>query len=1294
MRLSSLAPALALLAAAPAAFAGDAAERDQHFDAVVALASQDFALPAVRQLEAFASAGYPDEVYAHALAWYLGEVLGTRVAGQTAATLDARVQRAKAVMEAAAKEPARQPARVRDLLARAGTPLGRLLTELTRRDMAFQPWGFVDDPAETIPAERIERVVRLVDRILAELDPAFAKAKAAIDANKPAEDKMWDFDEKDKRHIELKTEAIRLRTLALEDTSRAVTVLREISLRGAEEMRLPAELSKRIDDTLAAFLTKYKDHILEYSFRYGEDNAFLYLYGNILRGEALRHRVRGISAEEVVDELVKVVKFDVKDIPPSMHTMLYSLQLRCLAAAFTAYQNQGTPPALAKAEALWKEMTTDKSGLLRPGSPVTARHSDKTVSDQYGLMTIAAARAIHAKGNAPMALGILGSVASVRTNAVSGIASRWVKKFTTNDRSSSQGGWGDQPTAVDPEMALNIANSFIQSGRTMGDPDRRRQTFIKAAVSLRNGVLGLSTPGFERSRVAEVAPRLFDRYAIALNSAEMHWHAAVVSAEGMRALVAAGGDAKNLAGNPWRGKDGKLIEGEAKQRLWSFVKNASAFASRLRARTDGSPGALTLAAEISRLHQQLLPELPLTNPWIDAIDHLNAGRFAQAIEAARQVVRANPAERWFGIQFMVGAYQRWHSSLMRKNETSPLTARERDEAAKVLKELDELVARQLPATQQAIAAEQGAAKPNGEALQAMRRAEKAMQGVRFYRLLQENRFAEVLAALDAKAWTPPPSDPSLGAAQLGVMAQAAVRFARAELTTRDGERVLLKPDPAALLAVWPRLRTSAELYQNLVQRYDNEDTGPEIARSRGNLYQALLTVELSASNLQSFSRAANAPEAVKALTAAQLTEIAAIQKAAATAYANIYEPVISDRVPASIGPVINIAIALQEAGEYKRAARVYDVGLRRIAGDQRIKEYQANPKAFLDALNERIVRHPTMGRLWLEVRDLLEESDAARENRIRTGEETKGDLPVDYVLAGRKLAELRAHADANRTLLGGLHADIAKAADELAATVGQLAQRLSLLSNYAYCLRATGEKAKANEIYLKELLPSDPTNLEYVAAVIDITLDQLRNDPAAVGAEQIAKAIEGAAKVRDASDKATERWWLANLQIMELRIFSRDKDAVAKVNETLEWMRIGRTDISFDLVRLNRWDDVRVRRARDAQSVSLARRFLALYEANGITAKPQFAIQEYEGEGARITAFTAIDAPAMAVGKHVDAQEVETVFVHPAAMTAADHYAKRREELFPPKPPEPDAAGSATAPASAPAASATTAPRT
>ena len=103
---------------------------------------------------------------------------------------------------------------------------------------------------------------------------------------------------------------------------------------------------------------------------------------------------------------------------------------------------------------------------------------------------------------------------------------------------------------------------------------------------------------------------------------------------------------------------------------------------------------------------------------------------------------------------------------------------------------------------------------------------------------------------------------------------------------------------------------------------------------------------------------------------------------------------------------------------------------------------------------------------------------------------------------------------------------------------------------------------------------------------------------------------------------------------------------VKVVNDSLSFLRRDRSDLSRDLISPPIYgDDKRARRPQNALATQLARRFLGLYEKNGVTEKPAFKIGEVDNNGSAMTLFTDPDAPTFEVKTMLTPDEDEVMAV-------------------------------------------------
>jgi tetratricopeptide (TPR) repeat protein len=319
---------------------------------------------------------------------------------------------------------------------------------------------------------------------------------------------------------------------------------------------------------------------------------------------------------------------------------------------------------------------------------------------------------------------------------------------------------------------------------------------------------------------------------------------------------------------------------------------------------------------------------------------------------------------------------------------------------------------------------------------------------------------------------------------------------------------------------------------------------------------------------------------------------------------------------------------LWELDEHTRACRLFELYLKSVGTDPALAALRDTPKEVLAPLDGPIRARPELRAKWEEVVDLLYD-DPGLHQRILDGLEEKDwrERKRDYVRAIEAIRAVRADAAKARMSLGADFATIDEGLARLDGQVQQLGRDLSVSAKLALGYREQGDKAKANALYEK-LIAYDPTKPEYLSAKVELTIDEYKETGKV--SEEVLKATQiKAAKVRSDSQNGTPVYWTAVIQVMELALALKDPKLV---NDRLRFDAVNQSTPADDLQARprERRDDKRVRRAGNALTVDLCRRYLAIFSQPGVTIPPSFAISEVEIDGKPTQIYLPVEAPKFA----------------------------------------------------------------
>ncbi len=1243
MRFSVLSPSLLALVAASGLARVDAAtvvERDQHFVAVQALIEHEMKGPAERQKKDFLDAAYPsNDLCAKALEWYFAD----RFRSEDAKKVD---DMGKAIGDEIERNPAGVPEVVKNLFKAGGSPLLRMVNELAHAIGPNDPPPLVGK--ENIPKEEVDRRNLLVKNICAQADKEWKVASAKVkEFENGVEKTLWEMQETDPKYRPLAQQAAILRFDAVKPLYQAHVVLREVITRGQDFGIDPAPAASFFQ----AMLKENKEWLGKWDYDWGDSFLPLKVYVNVLMAEAVRQKIAGTTPDEIEGEFFKVFDTNLKDFPQNLREQLIEMQLSAWGSLIRWRLELGDDKSYKRGIETWNQLQERLKDLRDQAPKLNANDPKATALAQ---VYIVAARVQAAKKDLVGASGTLADVASAKQNPMAPYAKLWIANLNTGTggaKGTSE--WGMPPVAEDPERVLSVAKAFISQASTTIDVKQQRALYLRAAISLRNGVLGLSQGAFEDQFVHN-GPEVYERYAYALYKLDMRFHAAIAAEEGMRAISARITD--KPGGNPWR-PDAKKPWSEDGQNVLKLVKNTLLFASQLYSRAQGT-GVQSLYDDAITLVKKVSPED--AGKGLDKNQiyfKMSEGDFDGAIELARAYAKKNtePEEYYWAFGVISDARMRKYDALEPRLKTEPNVKNDMDK-----------IAEELVATSDKLAESfKGRKDLSDIELKALSSAQSAP----IFMLIKRGKFSEVIAKLGPDYWKHPPSDESLAARMLKSLCSATMKLQEDAL--KDAKA---KADPQTYLGAFPAQKSVYEIYQRQVQRVKD----PENQKTAQDGGKQLAVVFKNVSNQGEFLRQTNVPGSDK---------LGPIVDESRRALADLIEPGLTqDSKPELLLAMANL---LWDMKDHPRAGRLYELYMRALLDDTDLQGFKRDPKTRLDQIEAVVATRPELKADWAKLRTLLEDTPELVESRLKgltKDQWGKDQEPIDYTKAAIALREYRKRIDSMKTVLGpDAYKRIIDGLGDFEKTVQALAQDIRVRKRLAQFFREVGRSDEARKLYT-ELIKYDPDDPDSAIALVENVLEDVRSGKT-VPKEQITKARDLAIdKRQDEGDKDPGIFWIAQIQIFELSFALGD---LKPINNTLTRMKAGQSDISHDLVQPSVradakivGDDKRVRRAADAQAKSLAERFLKVYEYSGVVEKPSFHIEQVDVDGKPWILFVDNDAPKIAGQKVENADGDEVVVFLPEG----DSPLKPAGAAPAPAPaPAPDAPAPAVPPAAAPA---------
>ena len=1237
MRLSALSPTIvALLAIAPGArlLASDAAAaaRDAEFEAVRQLIDHEVQAPAARQLKLFVAANYPSaDWYQKYLNWDFSD----RFHDLEPAKVEAM---AKEISDAS--KSGTLPPTVQAAFKGGGGTMWRMVQELAQvmgPDLTPDTVG-----AANLSSSERDRRNRLLLGIIGACDVEWNEALDKVKANEEPEKKLQDMDAKDPKFETETYKACNLRYEAVHVLWKAHVVLREVISRGADFGIDPQPAI----DYLTKVLSYIKDgpaDLGKWDYDWGLDYMPLKADVNEMLAEAVRLKVGQIAADDVETSFFQVYDYDLKQFKPNVRDQFIELQLRTWASMLRWHLEMGDQANLKRG--------VDDFGNLQErlkGHEAININNDDAQAIALAQCYLVVARIQNALHNTTACNSLLGKVAGARKNPESGNASKWLIFL-------SHGGgpdhvvdneWGQPPEDDDPSQAIDTAGAFIAQALGTDDLKQARGLYTHAAVALRNGILGLSD-GYEDQFIAE-APIIYERYAYALYKLDMHFHAAIAAEEGLRA-IAARITAKE---SPWRvGRDPKRPLTEEGKPLEKLCKNAKSYASMLRQRAAKSQVVEGVHGQVLSLAFQILPESQTTDTlWSQIYDLLASGDYDQVIDKTRALVKAHKSDANYLKDFYYKGFSIITSALMGEYEKAKADAAKNDPAAP---DIMQKAADELRSISEKMLDSLKGASLNSDEQKAYTTAISTPVFINF----NAQRYNDVIAALDAKFWKAAPPDEDLRARMLTYLCMSTLSLQRARDADGKGE------DAKTIIAEFPRLQDTYAIFQHQVAHLTSEAVASRIVAGKKAMAATFNSVQRAATALIMGGDAAS--DKLKPL-------IMESRKALADLLFDTFGP---NSKPDN---VLAVAALLWDMPDHERGAKLYKIFLKQIKRDAKAQDFKRNPKPMLDQVEGVVGQRPELRSDWKLIRDLCEDGpgvDDWRDGKIDRSQLT--EEPIDYARATEKLRAYIASIDSMRSILGEdswkqMHDQL----DPLLDMVLILAQEIQAMKRVAQYDRESGNADEANE-YFKVLNHYDPDDPDTAVAQVDTVLEALPRG--GVSKDLIEHAVAVAAKIRqDEGDNNPRMFWTSQIQVFELSIALND---MANVNDALKVLA-NHGDVSYDLVSPPvhgdakiRGDDKRVRRPANAEAVALARRYLLLYQAKGVTVQPAYEIRDIDLDGKTYTLFVDAGTPKL-VGHSVenDAGDPVVEFLPEGVDPMADA-----------KPPPAQGASSATAGQVAPA---------
>ncbi len=1206
-------------------------ERDQHAIAVAKLMTSKMRLPADRQLKEYKESGYPaNDAYLDKILRYtfLDQFLADLPEAEKAKN-EAELKALRAELEATLKSNKLSPV-AKQIFSGGGGSSTRMVNEIAK---LMHPDGA--PPLVPMGAEKIQSLARLLDVLGKQAEEDFKAAVDKVRANKAAEDKIWDLPEGGKEQQEAINGGVEMRLEAMRPLTVAMLALRDAAHRGKDFGLDPAPVQAQIKKMFTSERPElekktWTDVLAAWDFEWGEFNPYISINCGTLLGDALVAGAKGVKEEDVEGILQKVADFNTKEFrDPNVRAEAYRLKFQAWTSLLRYRLLQNNTRSFNRGWAAWQ----DFQNRAKTDEGLRLGQVPKIASD-LGKLYIMAGRIAQAKGDSTSAGALWAELSGTKpANPLGHYAKGWLI-YKPDGGGLSDNPWSLPPLAMDPEKALITARAFMGEANSTADPYQARQNYIKAAVALRNGVLGINSGLLDEKGYIEFAPQVYQVYGYVFYKMDMRHHAVVAAMDGARALGAKlKWYAEQKKPNPWQktNADGKRVWDDARVTPLRVANDAEIYANRLKSR---DPNTQSLYSQAIDLLKSIDPDaVNDTLKRSQMISLLGEGDFEGGLREAESFLREYPEQYLWIFTFKNSAVSQWLDKLSKDGDKAKITS----------------LSEQLAKDNQAMAKRIGEelTKP-GLAENRKRELERARTTIKVSEidnLIANKKYEEVIKKVDAEAIRNLPSEDLLAASMLRKLAKATFEW-------HESRKDTLAKDPAALLAA---LKTYETVYQNLdrgIGKLRGKSGVENTLDAAGQMLAIVFT--RSVGMIAKLQQAGNASG-----------DLVAMAEVANRAFADLYEPTVDDKTPTA--NILFIARTLWEVEEKQRAAKQFARFIALNDKDPEVAAFRADPKPFVEKHSAVINARGEFRKAWEEIADLSWDSaeDAQAYNTL-----PKDNWPPrqrrDLIQALNKIGDFRKLMATNKAVIApDQFKQIDAAVDAFHAVISARAnQNLAKVRLAAY-YRESNQFEKALPL-LDEMYKEDPLSLDNQMALVLVTYKAALEGNPMPPKEDLQKARGVVAEIRNAKNNTTDKigYWEAYTLVLEFSVMLNDNKVV---NDTLSFLRRNRSDMSRDLIAPAQWgDDKRARRPMNALSVILAKRFLDLYSKQGVTEKAAFKVVEVTVNGEPMAIFANTDAPEFTAKPMTTPDDDEVV-----AIIAADGSTPPPVKAEPPKPAEP-----------------------
>lgn len=167
----------------------------------------------------------------------------------------------------------------------------------------------------------------------------------------------------------------------------------------------------------------------------------------------------------------------------------------------------------------------------------------------------------------------------------------------------ASGVWACGTTALEPERALLVARACLDEADASTDAAVARRCRLRAAVVLRNGVMGLRRCADDEAAYVAFAPQTYQLYTAVLYQLGLRHQALVVAQEGTRALIdRIAWYAQRKQENPWKKtrSDGTVTWDDAHITPARVATDGLLIANQLRLRDPGMQASYHASIDLLR----------------------------------------------------------------------------------------------------------------------------------------------------------------------------------------------------------------------------------------------------------------------------------------------------------------------------------------------------------------------------------------------------------------------------------------------------------------------------------------------------------------------------------------------------------------------------------------------------------------------------------------------------------------------------------------------------------------------